>query len=119
MVSAVVTDTSIAITYNEAVSCPSLAGAQADFAYYWTGAASGITSSSAVACVGDVLTLTGVFTLPGSTGGSITYTAPATNSSRHRCPPPATGLCGNADTRADAGSSSGHGVGVHDRDNNS
>jgi len=81
MVSATVTDTSIAITYNEAVSCPSLAGAQADFAYYWTGAASGITSSSAVACVGDVLTLTGVFTLPGSTGGSIVYTAPTTNSS--------------------------------------
>jgi hypothetical protein len=81
MVSATVTDTTIAITYNEAVSCPSLAGAQADFAYYWTGAASGITSSSAVACVGDVLTLTGVFTLPGSTGGSIVYTAPTTNSS--------------------------------------
>jgi len=81
MVSAAVTNTTIAITYNEAVSCPSLAGAQADFAYYWTGAASGITSSSAVACAGDVLTLTGVFTLPGSTGGSIVYTAPATNSS--------------------------------------
>ena len=81
MVSAAVTNTSIAITYNEAVSCPNLAGAQADFAYFWTGAASGITSSSAVACVGDVLTLTGVFTLPGSTGGSIVYTAPATNSS--------------------------------------
>ena len=81
MVSAAVTNTSIAITYNEAVSCPNLVGAQADFAYYWTGAASGITSSSAVACVGDVLTLTGVFTLPGSTGGSIVYTAPATNSS--------------------------------------
>jgi hypothetical protein len=81
MVSAAVTDTTVAITYNEAVSCPSLAGAQADFAYYWTGAASGITSSSAVACVGDVLTLTGVFTLPGSTAGSIVYTAPTTNSS--------------------------------------
>ena len=81
MVSATVTDTTIAITYNEAVSCPSLAGAQADFAYYWTGAASGITSSSAIACVGDVLTLTGVFTLPGSTGGSIVYTTPTTNSS--------------------------------------
>jgi hypothetical protein len=81
MLSAAVTDTTIAITYNEAVTCPSLAGAQADFAYYWTGAASGITSSSAVACVGDVLTLTGVFTLPGSTGGSIVYTAPTTNSS--------------------------------------
>jgi len=40
-----------------------------------------ITSSSAVACVGDVLTLTGVFTLPGSTAGSIVYTAPTTNSS--------------------------------------
>jgi hypothetical protein len=80
MVSAAVTDTSIAITYNEGVTCPTLANAQLDFAYNWTGAASGITSTSAAACVGDVLTLTGVFTLPGNTGGSIVYTAPVTNS---------------------------------------
>jgi hypothetical protein len=80
MVSATVTNTSIAITYNEGVTCPTLANAQLDFAYYYTGSASGVTSTSAVACVGDVLTLTGVFTLPGSTGGSIVYTAPATNS---------------------------------------
>jgi hypothetical protein len=80
MVSAAVTDTSIAITYNEGVTCPTLANTQLDFAYNWTGSASGVTSTSAVACVGDVLTLTGVFTLPGSTGGSIVYTAPTTNS---------------------------------------
>ena len=33
MVSATVTDTSIAITYNEGVTCPTLANAQLDFAY--------------------------------------------------------------------------------------
>jgi hypothetical protein len=78
MTSAVVTNTSIAITYNEAVVCPTLLGAQAEFVYDWTGAASG-GAIAGVTCVGDVLTLTGVFTLPGSTGGSITYTAPAVN----------------------------------------
>ena len=78
MVSAAVTSTTIAITYNEAVVCPSLAGAQAEFVYDWTGAASG-GAIAGVTCVGDVLTLTGVFTLPGNTGGSITYTAPAVN----------------------------------------
>jgi hypothetical protein len=78
MVSAAVTSTTIAITYNEAVVCPTLAGAQAEFVYDWTGAASG-GAIAGVTCVGDVLTLTGVFTLPGNTGGSITYTAPAVN----------------------------------------
>jgi hypothetical protein len=79
MVSAAVTHTSIAITYNEAVSCPT--DASSDFAYYWTGSASGgtITAKSCTAS-GDVLGLTGTFTLPGSTGGSIVYTAPVTNS---------------------------------------
>ena len=80
MVSAVVTDKSIAITYNEPVSCP--ASASSDFSYEWTGSASGgaITSGSCTTS-GDVLTLTGSsFTLPGSTGGTIVYTAPANNS---------------------------------------
>ena len=81
MVSAAVTATSIAITYNEGVSCPT--AASSDFAYYWTGSASGgtITANSCTTS-GDVLTLTGAgFTLPGSTGGSIVYTAPAASSS--------------------------------------
>jgi hypothetical protein len=79
MVSAAVTSTTIAITYNEAVVCPTLAGAQAEFVYDWTGAASG-GAIAGVACAGDVLTLTGAaFILPGSTGGSVTYTAPAVN----------------------------------------
>ena len=78
MVSAAVTRTSIAITYNEAVSCPT--DASSDFTYYWTGSASGgaITAKSCTAS-GDVLNLAGTFTLPGSTGGSIVYTAPVTN----------------------------------------
>jgi hypothetical protein len=77
MVSAVVTATTIAITYNgETLLCPNLAGAQADFAYYSAGTTSGITAVTAVACTTDVLTLTGTFALPG-TGASIVYTAPA------------------------------------------
>jgi hypothetical protein len=81
MASAVVTNTSIAITYNEAVVCPStLTNIPTDFAYDWTGAASGGAANAACTASGDVLTLTGTFTLPGSTGGSIIYTAPATNS---------------------------------------
>jgi hypothetical protein len=78
MVSAVVTHTSIAITYNEAVACG--VTTDAAFAYDWTGSATGgaITGGSCTAS-GAVLTMTGTFTLPGSTGGSIVYTAPATN----------------------------------------
>jgi hypothetical protein len=77
MVSAVVTATTIAITYNgENLTCPNLAGAQADFAYYSAGTTSGITAVTAAACATDVLTLTGTFVLPG-TGASIVYTAPA------------------------------------------
>jgi hypothetical protein len=77
MVSAVVTATTIAITYNgETLLCPNLAGAQADFAYYSAGTTSGITAVTAAACATDVLTLTGTFALPG-TGASIVYTAPA------------------------------------------
>jgi hypothetical protein len=79
MMSAAVTSTSIAITYNEAVVCPTN-NASTVFTYDWTGAASGGVPAGLATCAGDVLTLTGVFTLPGSTGGSITYTAPATNS---------------------------------------
>ena len=85
MVSAVVTHTSIAITYNEGVTCPTaLANVPLAFAYDWTGTASG--GAFAAACSGgaatttpDVLTLTPAttFTLPGSTGGTITYTAGA------------------------------------------
>ena len=77
MVSAVVSATTIAITYNgETLTCPNLAGAQADFAYYSAGTTSGITAVTAAACGTDVLTLTGTFALPG-TGASIVYTAPA------------------------------------------
>ncbi len=80
MVSAVVTNTSIAITYNEAVVCPTNS-ASTVFTYDWTGAASGGVPAGVATCTAgsDVLTLTGTFTLPGSTGGSIIYTAPATN----------------------------------------
>ena len=82
MVSAAVTDNSIAITYNEAVSCPAT-GADTNFAYDWTGTASGgtVTGCTTSASNGSVLDLTGTFTLPAASGGgSITYTAPtATN----------------------------------------
>jgi hypothetical protein len=80
MVSAVVTPTTITITYNEGVSCPA-AGADAAFVYDWTGAASGgtVTGCSTSTTNADALVLaaSGGFTLPGSTGGSITYTAGA------------------------------------------
>jgi hypothetical protein len=80
MVSAAVTGTSIAITYNEPVTCPTTVTASAPFTYDWTGTLSGITSVSGCTTSGDVLTLAGSFTLPSGTGGSITYTAPTTNS---------------------------------------
>ncbi|MGO9964452.1 MAG: beta strand repeat-containing protein [Acidimicrobiales bacterium] len=81
MVSAVVSATSIAITYNEAVTCPtSLTGALA-FTYDWTGSANGGTlgacTGGAATTTPDVLMFAGNFTLPGSTGGSITYAVPA------------------------------------------
>ena len=85
MVSAVVTDTSITITYNEAVSCPTLVASVADFQYFWTGSASGGTPTSCTnggTASPDTLTLAPtspvLFTLPGGTGGSIVYTAPTT-----------------------------------------
>jgi hypothetical protein len=81
MVAAAVTDTSIAITYNEAVTCGTVSST-IPFTYDWTGTASGITSVSS--CTGggatatpDVLTLNGSFILPASTGGTITYTVPS------------------------------------------
>jgi len=80
MMSAAVTSTQIAITYNEGVSCPSVAANLAlAFAYDWTGSASGgaVTGCSTSTTNADVLDLTGTFLLPGSTGGSITYTAGA------------------------------------------
>jgi hypothetical protein len=83
MASAVVSATSIAITYNQAVTCA--AGADADFTYYYSGAASGgaTTGAPGAVCSGDTLTLTGVFTLPVGVG-TIEYIAGAlvvTNSS--------------------------------------
>jgi hypothetical protein len=80
MVSAVVTDTTISITYNEGVSCPAT-GADAAFVYDWTGAASGgtVTGCTTSSTNADVLVLTGSglspFILPSSTGGTLTYTA--------------------------------------------
>ena len=65
MVSAVVTATSIAITYNEAVTCPTTTFTA--FSYDWTGIAPGIVSAISACSVstsGVVLTLTGKFTLP-------------------------------------------------------
>jgi hypothetical protein len=76
MVSATVTATTIAITYNEAVACPSTFTV-ADFAYNSAGTTSGGTVT-ACAAAADVLTLTGTFTLPGNTA-NIVYTAPATS----------------------------------------
>jgi hypothetical protein len=79
MESAVVTDTSIAITYNGVVSC--VTAVDASFGYFWTGAALGGTITGA-ACTASsnvlTLTATGGFTLPGSTGGSLVYTSPVT-----------------------------------------
>jgi hypothetical protein len=74
MQSAVVSAGTIAITYNEAVSCA--AAADADFVYDYTGTTSG-GSFTGCSGLGDVITLTGAFTLPGASGGSIIYTSPA------------------------------------------
>jgi hypothetical protein len=74
MVSAVVTaGTSIAITYNEGVSCPAT-GADSAFVYDYT---TGISGGTATGCstVGDVLTLTGALNAPMGSA-SIVYTAP-------------------------------------------
>jgi hypothetical protein len=86
MESAAVTDTTIAITYNEPVTCPSTASnVPVDFTYDWTGTASGIiTGTPTCSSAGDVLTLTGTFALPAAIGGgSITYTAPPDQTTPH------------------------------------
>ena len=85
MVSAVVSPgASIAITYNEPVTCgnngatPPTAGAWSNFAYDYTVSSSGGVATGCSAS-GDVLTLTGAFNAPlGS--ASITYTAPRSSS---------------------------------------
>jgi hypothetical protein len=79
MVSAYVTGDSLVITYNEYVSCPNLAGAQADFAYNYTGVASGFVGGIAtVSCATNVLTLTGVTSVsPPGTGATVVYTSPS------------------------------------------
>jgi hypothetical protein len=64
MVSANVTASSIAITYNGAVSCPAT-GADADFTYYYQGVDVGGVASGCTAS-GSTLTLTGAFVPPGS-----------------------------------------------------
>jgi hypothetical protein len=76
MVSAYVTASSIAITYNGAVSCPAT-GADADFAYYYQGVDVGGLASGCTAS-GSTLTLTGAFVLPAASA-TIVYTAPATS----------------------------------------
>ncbi len=79
MESAVVTHSTIAITYNENVSCA--AAVDGDFGYFWTGAAGGgVITLAACTASSNVLTLTAAagFTLPGSTGGSLVYTSPVT-----------------------------------------
>ena len=101
MVSAVVTDASIVITYNEGVTCPTGVGnLPLAFAYDWTGSASGGLVAGAaplVDCTGgaatstpDVLTLLPAtsFLLPAS-GATITYTAGAS-----RAPVAADSDCG-------------------------
>jgi len=83
MASAVVGSTTIAITYNENVTCDATGTVPGDFAYFSTGTTSGLgTGTITAACATDVLTLTttGTFTAPVGTTASIVYTAPATNS---------------------------------------
>ena len=76
MASAVVTATSITVTYNQAVTC--VAAADAEFTYYYTGAASGgaTTGAPGAVCSGTTLTLSGTFTLPVGVG-TIEYIAGA------------------------------------------
>lgn len=80
MISATVTDTQISVTYNEDVSCGS--SAYSHFTYYYTGSATGgsVTSCATDSTNANQLNLGGSFTLPASTGGSLKYAAPTTNS---------------------------------------
>ena len=85
MTAAAVTDKTITVTYNEAVSCPLVAGSWQDFAYSWTGSASGgLVGSATGDCITSttnpdqlILTAASSFVLPGTGGGSLTYTAPS------------------------------------------
>lgn len=94
MVSATVTNTTLTITYNQDVNCPT-AGANdvTDFTYDWTGAASGgaVTTTTCAGSGTDVLTLGGTFTLPSGTA-TLTYNAPsATNTAANSVASTATG----------------------------
>jgi hypothetical protein len=78
MVSAVLTTaTTIAITYNEAVSCAGANTAAADFTYNYTGIATGFSGAVTATCATNQVTLTAAtsVTAPAS-GASIVYTAP-------------------------------------------
>jgi hypothetical protein len=87
MVSAVVASggATLAITYNEAVSCAATGAVLSDFAYDSTTATNGINhviAGCSMVEATDTLTLTGAsgtFTTPG-VGASITYTAPVLSS---------------------------------------
>ena len=78
MESAVVSSSSIAITYNEDVICPA-AAAGTLFTYVWTGIATDtINGCTAGGAGSDLLTLTSSGSInPPGTGASLTYTAPA------------------------------------------
>jgi hypothetical protein len=77
MVSVSVTASSIAITYNESVSCDPIGTAYTDFVYDSATATSGGVIT-ACAHSTDVLTLSGSFTPPTGTG-TIMYTAPTSS----------------------------------------
>jgi hypothetical protein len=77
MVSVSVTTSSIAITYNESVSCDPTGTAYTDFVY---DSATGTSGGTIGGCSHstDVLTLSGTFTLP-TGSGTIMYTAPTSS----------------------------------------
>jgi hypothetical protein len=80
MDSAAVTATTITITYSETpMVCPTNADANGDFVY---NSSTGVSGGAVTGCsiVGGNVVLGGAFTLPGATGASIVYTAPATAS---------------------------------------
>jgi hypothetical protein len=75
MLSAVVSATSIVITYNEPVSCPTTAADVSAFVYDWTTSTSGgAATSGGCTTSGAVLTLAGSFILPSGISGSLVYT---------------------------------------------
>jgi hypothetical protein len=79
METAVVTTSTITVTYNEAVSCDATSAGTAfnQFTYEWTGTVAG-GSATGCSSSGDVLTLTGTFHL--DSGGNLVYAVPGTNS---------------------------------------